>query len=63
VVKMADYFHNVSSVLVATLLGYSLMVNNIQLLLALLILVAVFYVKPANSGAQEGSFGGREFSI
>ncbi|MFH0922518.1 MAG: hypothetical protein V1811_00490 [Candidatus Micrarchaeota archaeon] len=57
-----DVFHNASSILVATLLGYSLLVNNIQLLLALLILVAVFYVKPGKT-TQEGAFGGREFSI
>lgn len=58
----SDVFHNASSIPVAGLLGYSLLANNIQLLLALLILVAVFYVKP-NNNTQEGSFGGREFSI
>ena len=59
---MAEFFHNASSILVAGLLGYSILLNNFQLLLALLILVAVFYVKPSKGNA-EGSFGGREFSI
>jgi len=67
--KMADVlpgsvssnFDTISSVFVAALLGYSLISNNIQLLLVLLILVAVFYAKPPVEKKKSGFEG--EFSM
>lgn len=54
-------FENLSSAFVAVLLGYSLIANQLELLLALLILVAVFYAKPTATKKPEGYEG--EFTI
>lgn len=54
-------FETISSVFVAALLGYSLISNNLQLLLVLLILVAVFYAKPGVEKKRSGYEG--EFSF
>lgn len=55
-------FDSLGSAFVAVLLGYSLIANQLELLLALLILVAVFYAKPSGPKKEGRAFEG-EFTV